>query len=316
MSVVHAESSPELITNLILAKLADSILASLDVATSHLNEGLGVLGARLTGRRLEARKLTLLTSNRLVMNHSSKESFEPSGGTTTPQKDTTNKKKMGYLDNDSRRSPGEPAVDLCIVLTPLEDLTRLEKHGLQLLDEGWADSKRHKDGEQSVLVVDGGKANLVKGETIEETCRDMQHHIAKDVVGRSPRSMVDNATTRLEEEELIKVLKENGGGLMDGTKNGLACIGEFAQEAHNVECSTRVKTRGRFVEEHKQFRLGSQLDTDSQALSLLSIKTLSDCTDNSASDITHLQKINNGLAVGHLFLLRDFLGLAKKGGEL
>ncbi|KAI6774915.1 hypothetical protein HG530_001673 [Fusarium avenaceum] len=83
--------------------------------------------------------------------------------------------------------------------------------------------------------------------------------------------MEDDAAAGLEEEELVKVLEEDGGGLMDG------CAG--------------VKTRG-------------------------SVEALANGTNNGASNVAHLKKIDDGLTVSHLLLLGDFLRLAQKGGEL
>jgi len=87
----------------------------------------------------------------------------------------------------------------------------------------------------------------------------------------SKRTVEHYATTRLEKKKLVKVLKEDSGGLMDCAQNGLACVSELAKEANNVEGSTGVETRGRLVKEHQKFRLGSQLDTNSQSLSLLGV---------------------------------------------
>lgn len=41
---------------------------------------------------------------------------------------------------------------------------------------------------------------------------------------------VDSLTTTGKEEETVELLEENGAGLMDGTKNGLAGIAELAEE--------------------------------------------------------------------------------------
>jgi hypothetical protein len=71
------------------------------------------------------------------------------------------------------------------------------------------------------------------------------------------RAVEDDATAGLEEEELVEVLKEDGGGLMDGAKDSLACVGELTEETNDVEGCAGVETRGRFVEEHEEFRLGS-----------------------------------------------------------
>jgi hypothetical protein len=125
----------------------------------------------------------------------------------------------------------------------------------------------------------------------------------------SKRTVEHYATTRLEKKKLVKVLKEDSGGLMDCAQNGLACVGELAKEADNVEGSTGVETRGRLVKEHQKFRLGSQLDTNSQSLSLLGVKTLTDRANNSASDLTNFQKIDDCFAIGHLLLSWNFLGL-------
>jgi hypothetical protein len=43
---------------------------------------------------------------------------------------------------------------------------------------------------------------------------------------------------------------------------------------------------------------------------------LTNGTNDSASDVAHLKKVDDGLTVSHLLLPRDFFGLTKKGREL
>ncbi|KAI6774913.1 hypothetical protein HG530_001671 [Fusarium avenaceum] len=90
------------------------------------------------------------------------------------------------LDDDGGCCPREPAVDLGVILSPLENLAGFEEYGLELLNQRGTDGEGHEDGEESILVVDGCETDLVKGEAVEETCRDVQHHVAEDVIRRAP----------------------------------------------------------------------------------------------------------------------------------
>jgi hypothetical protein len=49
---------------------------------------------------------------------------------------------------------------------------------------------------------------------------------------------------------------------------------------------------------------------------LLSVETLADGTNDGASNVAHLKKIDDGLAVSHFLLLGNFLRLTQKGREL
>lgn len=324
------------------------------------------------------------------------------------------------LNKHGGRRPREPTVDLGIVLTPLENLAGVDENGLKLLDEGRADGERHEDGEEPVLEVDGLVANLVKGEAVEETRHDVQHHLAKHIIGCSPicdertlrhsghlreqrhgilaiiletlrrldvlpilnhllnlprpillmrralpdippvlpsvirisstngvkhilgrissggtlgaavglkvsdevlavvpeGPVVDDAAAGLEEDELVKVLKEDGGGLVDGAQDGLAGVGEFAEEAHNVEGGARVETRRGFVEEEEQLRLGGEFDADGQTLPLFLVQALANLSYGGAGDGPHFEQVDDRFTVFQLLFPWYFSRLAEKSREL
>jgi len=58
--------------------------------------------------------------------------------------------------------------------------------------------------------------------------------------------VIHNTTTRLEQQELVKVLEEDGRRLMDSAENSLAVGSKLLKETGDVECSLRVESRGRF----------------------------------------------------------------------
>lgn len=60
---------------------------------------------------------------------------------------------------------------------------------------------------------------------------------------------------------------------MDGTENSLTVFGQLSKEEKNVPRGLRVETRGGFVEEKQKGRLGYELNTNGEALSLFNIET-------------------------------------------
>lgn len=91
--------------------------------------------------------------------------------------DATRHNGVGNLGENGCRRPSKPAVDLCIVLAPLEDLARMQEDGLQLLNQRRADGQGHEDGEESIPEIHAGEADLVKCEAVEETRHDVQKHL-------------------------------------------------------------------------------------------------------------------------------------------
>lgn len=60
---------------------------------------------------------------------------------------------------------------------------------------------------------------------------------------------------------------------MNGTENSLAVFGQLSKEEKNVPGGLRVETRGGFVEEKQKGRLGYELNTNGETLSLFNIET-------------------------------------------
>jgi len=54
--------------------------------------------------------------------------------------------------------------------------------------------------------------------------------------------MVDHPTPSFQEDEVVKVLKEDSTRLMDGAKNGLPRVSELAEEADHVESCVRIQS--------------------------------------------------------------------------
>src|SRR5687768_17348615 len=103
---------------------------------------------------------------------------------------------------------------------------------------------------------------------------------------------------------------------MDRTQYRLTGIRQFSQEPDNVESSTRVEAGGGLIKEHQEFRLGRQLDTDSQSLSLFLVQTLADLADDRTSNVAHFEQIDDRLAVRQLLFAGNLPGLTQKCREL
>ena len=130
------------------------------------------------------------------------------------------------------------------------------------------------------------------------------------------RTVVDDAAAGFEEEEFVEFFEEDGGGLVDGAKDSLAGVGEFAQEADDVEGGAGVETGGGLVEEHEELGYAGELDTDGESFSLFLVEAFTNPADGGAGDRTHFQKIDDAFAV-IVFLLRwDFFGLSEESRKL
>lgn len=77
-----------------------------------------------------------------------------------------------------------------------------------------------------------------------------------------------------------------------------------------------VETRGRLVQEEKQLRLRSELDTNRKQLSLLNIKTFARYTDDGIGKVAHVQHLDDFLDIVVLLFLANRLGLSEHRGEL
>ena len=62
-------------------------------------------------------------------------------------------------------------------------------------------------------------------------------------------------STLAQEQKSVELLEQDGGRLMDGTKDSLTIVGQFAKECTDRPRTLRVKTTSRFVKEQKQLRL-------------------------------------------------------------
>lgn len=89
---------------------------------------------------------------------------------------------VGNLGEDGTRGPRHPAVDLCVVFARLEDVSRVEKDRLELLDQGRRDGEGHEDGKETRLEIDRGVSEVVERERRKETSEDVEHEFADDVV--------------------------------------------------------------------------------------------------------------------------------------
>jgi len=54
--------------------------------------------------------------------------------------------------------------------------------------------------------------------------------------------VVDHPPSAFQEDEVVKVLKEDSAGLMDSARNCLARVGEFTEEADDIESCVRIQS--------------------------------------------------------------------------
>ena len=118
---------------------------------------------------------------------------------------------------------------------------------------------------------------------------------------------------------------------MDRAENLLTGGGELSEESDKVVCGLTIETRGRLVQEQKQVRLGSELDTDGDSLSRLDRETVAAAGERSARvvrelgnsretnhrirEVLQLEQLNDILTVVVLLLLRNILRLTEVSGE-
>jgi hypothetical protein len=70
-----------------------------------------------------------------------------------------------------------------------------------------------------------------------------------------------------------------------------------------------IKTRCRLVEEEEQLWLRSKFNTDGEKLALLNVQALAGHTDHCASELGHIEHLNDLLDIVILLFLADVLGL-------
>lgn len=113
---------------------------------------------------------------------------------------------------------------------------------------------------------------------------------------------VYHAAAALEQQQHVEIVKEDGRWLVDGTQDGLAGVGQLAQQTHDVGCGQRVEPGRGLVEEDEQLRLARQLDGDGQALALLLVEARAVRANDGARNVAHLEQVEHLLAVPVLVL--------------
>jgi len=122
---------------------------------------------------------------------------------------------------------------------------------------------------------------------------------------------VDSLTTSGEEEKTIETLEQHGRRLVNSAENGLTGLGKLLHQIADSPGGLRVETGGRFVQEEKELRLSSKLNTDSQTLTLLNVETFTRHTNNGISVFFHVQELDNLIDIVELLLTRDVGRLAE-----
>ena len=139
--------------------------------------------------------------------------------------------------------------------------------------------------------------------------------IDKDFGVLTDITVVNGATTSSEEKETIETLEQHGRRLVDSAENGLAVLLQLVQKIKNSPRGLRVETGSRLVQEEKQGRLGSQLDTNSKTLALFNVETFARYTDDSIGVLIHIKELNDFADVFNFLLTRNVGGLTEEGGE-
>jgi hypothetical protein len=86
---------------------------------------------------------------------------------------------------------------------------------------------------------------------------------------------------------------------MDGTQDSLTCGSQLTEETNDVEGALRVETRGRLVQEEKEFGLGGELDTNGYTFALFDGKTRFRVTIVQRVSTRQLTKGKEVLGVSH-----------------
>jgi hypothetical protein len=154
-----------------------------------------------------------------------------------------------------------------------------------------------------VLVV-AAVAGAVPLEIIQQRLR-----VAADI------AKVDGAPALGEEQQPIKLLEQNGVGLVDGAEHGLSGVGKAAEQHADAPGALGVEAAGGFVQEEQQLGLGHELDADGQHLALLDVQAVAGNADDGVGVLLHAEDLDHLLDEGVFFLDRDGLGTAEHGAE-
>ena len=125
----------------------------------------------------------------------------------------------------------------------------------------------------------------------------------------------DRRAALFEKQEAVELLEELGRRLVDRSEDGLAVVGELAEEEHDRPRRLRVETRGRLVEEDEEGGLGGELDADREALALLDVEAHADLADERLGVRLHLEELDDLLDVGELLGLGRRARLTEEGRE-
>ena len=102
-----------------------------------------------------------------------------------------------------------------------------------------------------------GADNTAVGEVLD--------HVASFMTDRGE---VESVTARVQSQDHVELLNQHGRRLVDRTHDSLSGLRKLLQETHDGKGRLTVQTASGLVEEKKKTGLGSQLDTDGDALLL------------------------------------------------
>ena len=98
---------------------------------------------------------------------------------------------------------------------------------------------------------------------------------------------------------------------MDRAKNGLALVRKLPREPEDVPRAPTIQPRRRYVQEHQQFGLGSELNTDREMFASFGIQG----EHEGIGEELKLQEVDNFFDIGVFLLLRDVIRLLQVSGE-
>ena len=145
--------------------------------------------------------------------------------------------------------------------------------------------------------------------------------VALEVRGQGLRVLsdiakVDGSTALGKEEQAIEALEEHGRGLVDGTEDRLAGLGQLLEEVQDGPRGLGVQARGGLIDKEQKGRLSGQFDTDSKTLPLLDVEAFAEHTDDGVGVVLHVQELDDFVDVGELLGLGGRGRLAEQGAEL
>ena len=126
---------------------------------------------------------------------------------------------------------------------------------------------------------------------------------------------VDGLTAGSQEEETVELLEEDRVRLVDGAENGLAGVGELAEEDADSPGRLGIQTRGGLVEEEKELGFRYELNANREQLALFNVETFAGNTDNGIGVVFHAEHLDDLFHVVVLFLLADRLWATEHGAE-